>query len=239
MFKFFNIFFLLLCISCSDLERVNEYDDFHIDNAPDAPINFSITQNNSNITLTWNNNTETDLAGYNIYIGYKEYSFSTLKYTLLNSFILVTNTYSYTISEDADVYNDTYYYYIKAIDYDENQSDVSNTISVVYPIPTSATSDITPPNKPTGVTTVEYLSGSKTTWYANTESDIDGYNVYRSTSANGTYGKINSSLITYYLYDYDNAGLIDGTTYYYRVTAVDDAGNESEMSDYSSFLYTD
>ena len=332
MFKFFNIFFLLLCISCSDLERVNEYDDFHIDNAPDAPINFSITQNNSNITLTWNNNTETDLAGYNIYIGYKEYSFSTLKYTLLNSSILVTNTYSYTISEDADVYNDTYYYYIKAIDYDENQSDVSNTISVVYPIPTPPdsptgitiglyysyikvtwspntesdingyniyrstsangtygkinsylitsslveydnagliqgttyyykltavdnagnesemsdyssffylTTDITPPAKPTGVTTVEYAYGSKTTWYANTESDIDGYNVYRSTSANGTYGKINSSLITYYLYDYDNAGLIDGTTYYYRVTAVDDAGNESEMSDYSSFLYID
>ncbi len=76
MFKFFNILLLLLCISCSDLVRVNEYDDFHIDNAPDTPINLSVIQNGSKVTLTWNNNTETDLAGYNIYVWYKEFSFS-------------------------------------------------------------------------------------------------------------------------------------------------------------------
>ena len=126
MFKFFNILLLLLlCISCSDLERVNEYDDFHIDNVPDAPINLSVTQNNSNITLTWNNNTETDLAGYNIYISYK-WSLGNVDYYLANSSPVVTNTYSYTIQGWID-FNVTCYYKVTAVDDAGNESKVSYT----------------------------------------------------------------------------------------------------------------
>ncbi|WP_244226743.1 S-layer homology domain-containing protein [Paenibacillus protaetiae] len=54
-----------------------------------------------------------------------------------------------------------------------------------------------------------------------------GYNVYRAASANGDYSKINAQLITGT--QYQNSGLSASTTYYYKVTAVNDSG-ESEQS---------
>lgn len=72
-------------------------------------------------------------------------------------------------------------------------------------------------------------------WSAGEGSNPAGYNVYRSTSsfsdvANAT--KLNSSLI-------DGTSLADqevtnGTTYYYRITAVDNDGNESDPSNEAS-----
>lgn len=65
-------------------------------------------------------------------------------------------------------------------------------------------------------------------WNANTESDIAGYKVYRST-ASGTYGSpiatIDKSQTSY-----TTAGLLYGTTYFFVVTAYDTAGNESPFS---------
>jgi fibronectin type 3 domain-containing protein len=57
---------------------------------------------------------------------------------------------------------------------------------------------------------------------------VAGYNVYRSTSANGTYSRINSSLDP-------NAAFTDGTvasgqTYYYAATSVTSSGMESARS---------
>jgi fibronectin type 3 domain-containing protein len=57
---------------------------------------------------------------------------------------------------------------------------------------------------------------------------VAGYNVYRSTTANGTYSKINSTLDP-------NAAFTDGTvvsgqTYYYAATSVTSGGMESAPS---------
>src|SRR5207247_7411993 len=73
------------------------------------------------------------------------------------------------------------------------------------------------------------FGGVALSWTANTEGDLAGYNVYRSTSANGTFVKLNTS------------GLVSGTTFndttapqgvvsYYRVTAVDLNANESTFA---------
>src|SRR5208337_3358296 len=59
----------------------------------------------------------------------------------------------------------------------------------------------------------------------NSSSDVAGYNVYRSTSATGTYSKINSSL------DANTDGtVISGQTYYYEATSVTSGGQESARS---------
>jgi Beta-1,4-xylanase len=57
--------------------------------------------------------------------------------------------------------------------------------------------------------------------------DATGYNVYRSASADGDYSKVNEQPITET--KFKNSGLSSSTAYYYKVTAVNDAG-ESELS---------
>jgi hypothetical protein len=54
---------------------------------------------------------------------------------------------------------------------------------------------------------------------------VAGYNLYRSTSTDGTYEKLNTSLITETSFT-DTTGET-GTTYYYRVRSVDSDGDES------------
>ncbi|MGA1522338.1 MAG: S8 family serine peptidase, partial [Planctomycetota bacterium] len=88
--------------------------------------------------------------------------------------------------------------------------------------------DVTPPAAPTGLTVAAGNATVALDWSNNTESDLAGYTVYRSTSAGGPFSALNASLLAASAYT-DNA-VVNGTTYYYRVTAVDTSGNESASS---------
>jgi|GEM_PF-441215 len=71
-------------------------------------------------------------------------------------------------------------------------------------------------------------------WNANTETDLAGYNAYRSTTSGLGYSKLNTSLIT--ATNYQDTGLTNSTHYYYVVTAVDKADNESGYSNESGVV---
>ncbi len=62
----------------------------------------------------------------------------------------------------------------------------------------------------------------------NASSDVAGYNVYRSTSSNGSYSKINSTLDANTAYT--DAAVVAGNTYYYAATSVNSGGQESSLS---------
>jgi len=64
--------------------------------------------------------------------------------------------------------------------------------------------------------------------YWNSSSNAVGYNVYRSTSATGTYSKINSTMEANTAYT--DSTVVSGTTYYYGATSVNSAGQESARS---------
>lgn len=66
------------------------------------------------------------------------------------------------------------------------------------------------------------------TWNANTETDLASYNVYRSTTP-GVYGAAVANVPAGTM-SYLSTGLQTGTTYYFTITAVDSAGNESPHS---------
>ncbi|MBN2333827.1 MAG: hypothetical protein JXO49_12080 [Deltaproteobacteria bacterium] len=66
-------------------------------------------------------------------------------------------------------------------------------------------------------------------WTANSESDLAGYNIYRSTSSGSGFTKLNPSLITNPSYIDTVNGEIE-STFYYVVSAVDSSGNESGYS---------
>ena len=63
-------------------------------------------------------------------------------------------------------------------------------------------------------------------WADNTETDLAGYNVYRSEVSGGPYTKAATVTVS----GYTDTGLTNGTTYYYAVTAFDDSDNESGYS---------
>ena len=72
---------------------------------------------------------------------------------------------------------------------------------------------------------------SNLAWTANTESDLNHYNVYRGTTAGFavTLGTT-TPLATPTANSYQNTGLSPSTTYYYKVSAVDNAGNIGPLS---------
>jgi uncharacterized repeat protein (TIGR03803 family) len=65
-------------------------------------------------------------------------------------------------------------------------------------------------------------------WNPSTSQNIVGYNVYRGTSPNGPYTKLNSSLDPNT--EYTDSAVQAGHSYYYVTTAVNSQGDESEYS---------
>jgi hypothetical protein len=104
----------------SGCDRVNNY----YDNTPPSPPKnvYSVTGDNR-IDIFWDYNTEKDVAGYNVYYGYSLSG----KYTLIGS----TQNDSYI---DYGAKNGvTYYYAVRAYDYNGNESDFSK--NEVYDTP--------------------------------------------------------------------------------------------------------
>lgn len=86
--------------------------------------------------------------------------------------------------------------------------------------------DHTPPSAPAGVWTETGDNFIEVFWAHNPEGDVAGYNVFVSTTYNGRYELIGSTQSPYFLDD----GAVNGTGYYYAITAFDYEGNESELS---------
>jgi len=98
----------------------------------------------------------------------------------------------------------------------------NGTITVAATGATSQTASVT-------LTVNAPASSSATlTWNANTDNDLAGYKVYRAT-ASGAYGAPVATLIGN-VTNYFAMGLQVGTTYFFVVTAYDNAGNESVFS---------
>jgi hypothetical protein len=78
----------------------------------------------------------------------------------------------------------------------------------------------------TGVGTASSQYSVSLSW--NASSDVVGYNVYRSTSSNGAFAKINSGLDA--STTYTDSTVAADQTYYYEATSVNSAGQESALS---------
>lgn len=67
-------------------------------------------------------------------------------------------------------------------------------------------------------------------WTQNDFDTLAGYNIYRSTSINGVYTKINSTVIPNSQLNYDDTDVTPGATYYYKFKVVKTDMTESDFS---------
>jgi len=89
--------------------------------------------------------------------------------------------------------------------------------------------DTTPPAAPRGLTSVTGDTQASLRWLANTERDVAGYRVYMAPCETGSscpYDRVGTTTGTSFVV----TGLGNGTTRYFAVAAVDDEGNESDLS---------
>lgn len=173
-----------------------------VDQTPPAtPQGLTATAGSRQVTLNWTAASEPDIAGYYIYQNGRRISnppVRSIPYTVTG---LVNGT--------------VYSFQVSAVDTVGNESLRTVTVN-------ATPRDTTAPAAPTGLTGAGGVSQVALSWTANTDSDLAGYNVYR----NGA--KVNGSLVKGT--NYTDTGLTNGTSYTYRLTAVDLDGNESAPS---------
>ncbi|MGA1224448.1 MAG: S8 family serine peptidase [Phycisphaerales bacterium] len=92
--------------------------------------------------------------------------------------------------------------------------------------------DTTPPDAPTGLTATAGQGQVTLGWTANSEADLAGYRVYRSTTNGSGYVEVTTSAIS--STSFTDSGLNAGTTYYFVIRAVDTSGNASSNSNQAS-----
>ncbi|WP_369247990.1 PA14 domain-containing protein [Streptomyces sp. R41] len=180
---------------------------------PLVPTGTSVSYDTAggNAKLAWAKNKEMDLAGYRVYRRLKGSSFGSTP-------LVTTTSTSYT-DTSLPVTGATYYYEVRAYDKAGNSSAGTADQGVT-------TVDRTAPGVPQGlaVTDSSETGGLRTGWSA--VSGAASYRVYRAASADGSFTKVGSTDQV----SYRDASAEEGVTYYYRVTALDAAGNESARS---------
>ena len=93
---------------------------------PATPTGLTAGQDGTDVTLDWNDNSEQDLLGYNVYRSITSGS----GYLKLNASAIVNSDYV----DSTAVGNQTYYYVVAAVDTSWNQSGNSNQVSVTTPV---------------------------------------------------------------------------------------------------------
>ncbi|MEJ2697679.1 MAG: Ig-like domain-containing protein [Candidatus Sulfobium sp.] len=178
---------------------------------PAPPQNLSAIASGSNVELSWSENSEPDLAGYNVY------RVTPNGFVKLNSSLLVSPTYT-----DVGLANGTYTYTVTAIDTANNESQHSTEASAAVHV-------VLPPPGSLAVAALQGGGSLQISWEYAGLPDL-GFTLYRGTSPGGPYDKgTNTGALSYI-----DSGLTNGTAYYYVVTAVDGLGNESAYSNEAS-----
>jgi len=165
--------------------------------------------------------TPVNLLGYNVYRTAKSQPAAELK--PLNAEPLTATEYR----DRTFKFGETYNYFVRALSLGTEGKPVESVNSTqvevmqadVYP---PAPPDMTPPNAAPGRIALF--------WTANSEPDVVGYYVFRSTDPNQArpWTKLTPQL--YNRTTFTDLNVETGKTYYYYVTAIDNAGNESRPS---------
>jgi hypothetical protein len=184
------------------------------DPSPPGDTRLSAFADGQAVQLTWSAaiDPESGISGYRIY---RDVTSGTTK-TLLT----VVDGATVTYRDAATAPNTRYYYEVAAINGAGLEGIRSNEAN--------ALTGNEPPAPPVGLIAQSANERVDLDWANNTELDLAGYHVYRSTTPGGSYIRLTAAPVT--TSGYIDQGLSNGTTYYYVVTATDTGGVESISS---------
>ncbi len=213
-FKYFILFLLLFLVGCERPTGYNQTDSGIPPAVPSNPVVYAAYD--GIILIYWQNNTEPDLKGYNIYRSEDSTYFKLIDFTTDNSF-----------KDDSLNYNTKYFYRITAIDIWNQESRPSKIISAE---PLNKYAPYTPAGLSINARNWEGRKSVYLWWKANPESDISGFKIYRSDKPG-----FNADTNTYIgfaagLNFSDTLNLQFYTSYYYSIKAVDMGGLLSKQS---------
>jgi hypothetical protein len=172
---------------------------------PAAPTDLTATAGYGQVTLAWT--ASSGATNYNI----KRSTTSGVPYT--NNIIITTTTTGYT---DTNVINGTTYYYVVSALNTGGEGVNSSEVSA------------TPLSSPAPTLTVTATNYGLVSFTWSTSAGATSYNIKRSPSSGGPYMTINVTSTSY-----NDTSVINGTTYYYVVSAVNPGGegpNSAEVS---------
>lgn len=201
----------------SDVEIARLYEEQIPTAVPPIPTGLSaVAVSGTRIDLTWN---ASDTAtNYDI------------KRALTNG-----GPYTHLTSVSGTSWSDTglseqtaYYYVISAVNSVGSSADSAQVQAVTL---------ADPPAAPTGLTAQDIGGAVRLSWNANTESDLEGYYVWRSVTPGSGYTRLNSSPLN--SLTFTDSEITYCTLYYYVVTAADTDGCESGYSNEVSITPAD
>jgi len=180
---------------------------------PSAPTGLAATAGNTVVNLMW---TQSVSPGITTNKMYRSMAGSSGPYNLLAAFSARTN---YT--DTAVVNGNTYFYSVTAV----NTNGESSRSAYIGATPSAPQ----PPAAPAGLTATAGNAQVSLSWTAS--SGATSYRIKQSTTSGGPYSNIatNTTSLTY-----TNTGLVNGTTYYYVVSAVNTNGESANSSQVSA-----
>ncbi len=180
--------------------------------APIAPSNLQGTvDTNGVVLLTWSAPPDNDVKGYYVYTSNADYHEPVIitPMPLLDTFFYDTINIR-TLTEEI-------YFRIVAIDWKSNYSEFSLQLELKRP-------DIIPPSAPTFYDKIIQDGYIRLKWHESVAKDVVDYKLLRKDSTGWERLTILLSGV------YDDYDVVPGQNYTYRITAIDDAGLESEYA---------
>jgi hypothetical protein len=185
-----------------------------------APEGLATQSGNRTVTLTWKRSD--NFMFYHVFRkkGYEKEIQLTKKPLLVPDAVDGKEfTPSYTDMDTTLKGGMAYGYRIVGIDYFGNMSE--------YSAPSTAfVRDLTPPQAAQEVTAVKKGNKAVITWKPSLSPKCIGYNVYRSFLINGSYVKLNTSLLPLGTVTFEDLIQNENLTHHYYIEAVDDFGNK-------------
>lgn len=184
------------------------------------------------ITLTWtppaaniDSSTPVNLLGYNVYR--LDESQNELSQTPINSALVSGTTYA----DRNFKFGNDYRYLVRSVSLGTGGAQVESLNSNAVTVQPRDVFAPAPPERPSIAPDPSF--GRLAIFFAaNKETDIAGYNIYRSTDPNlpkQNWTKLNQELLT--RTNFRDEKVESGKTYYYYIVAVDNAGNISAPSE--------
>ena len=192
-----------------------------------SPKNLTARLTQESVILQWqppsaniDNSAPANILGYNIYRTNESGEIS-----LLNSKIVNNEEFSDMLFE----FDINYQYFVRALSLGANGEPIESADSQLFEI---LPRDVFAPSPPTAITIAAAPNNLSIFFAVNPESDIAGYQIYRSTNSlqpKSEWQLLNSGLLL--TNTFQDSKVESGKTYFYYLRAVDKAGNISQPSE--------